>query len=108
MLMKHNFYDSDKNDKGIFTNNFEPKVINNKIVITDYFTGLMWHQSGSIDQLDWIKGMDWINELNNRESAGYGDWRMPTAEEAASLLRQRGVNMPQCIDPDFSCQQENL
>lgn len=29
MLIKHNFYDSDKNNKGIFTNNLEQKVINN-------------------------------------------------------------------------------
>ena len=43
MLIKHNFYDSDKNAKGIFTNDFEPKVINNDKVITDYFTGLIWH-----------------------------------------------------------------
>jgi hypothetical protein len=108
LLIKHNFYDSDKNAKGIFTNDFEPKVINNDKVITDYFTGLMWHQSGSIDQLDWIKGIDWINELNTQEYAGYVDWRMPTVEEAASLLRQREINMPQFIDPGFSSLQENI
>jgi hypothetical protein len=108
MLMKHNFYDSDKNPKGDFTNDFEPKVINNNRVITDYFTGLMWHQSGSFDQLEWIKGVDWINELNTQKYAGYVDWRMPTAEEAASLLRQREINMSQCIDPGFSCRQENI
>ena len=108
MLMKHNFYDSDKNPKGIFTNDFEPKVINNDKVITDYYTGLMWHQSGSIDQLEWIKRVDWIDELNTREYAGYVDWRMPTVEEAASLLRQREINMSQFIDPGFSCLQENI
>ena len=43
MLMKHNFRDSDKNAEGIFTNDFQLKVINNDKVITDYFTGLMWH-----------------------------------------------------------------
>ncbi len=108
LLIKHNLYDSDKNAKGIFTNDFEPKVINSDKVITDYFTGLMWHQSGSIDQLEWIKGVDWINELNTRKYAGHVDWRMPTVEEAASLLRQREINMPQYIDPGFSCRQENI
>jgi hypothetical protein len=108
LLIKHNLYDSDKNAKRIFTNDFEPKVINNDKVITDYFTGLMWHQSGSIDQLEWIKGVDWINELNTRKYAGYVDWRMPTVEEAASLLRQREIYLSQFIDPGFSCRQENV
>jgi hypothetical protein len=108
MLIKHNFYDNDKNAKGTFTNDFEPKVIYNDKVITDYYTGLMWHQSGSIEQLEWNKGIDWINVLNTQEYAGYADWRMPTVEEAASLLKQREINMPQFIDPDFSCLQKNI
>lgn len=107
MLIKHDFYDSDKNANGNFTNDFGTKVINNDKVITDHYTGLMWHQSGSIDQLEWTKGVDWIDELNTREYAGYVDWRMPTVDEAASLLRQKEINMPQFINPDFSCLQEN-
>lgn len=78
ILVKHNFFDNDKNANGTFNNDFEPKVISNYKVITDYYTGLMWHQSGSIEQTEWIKGMDWINELNRQEYAGYIDWRMPT------------------------------
>lgn len=108
MLINHNFYDNDKNTKGIFTNDFEKKVINNDKVITDYFTGLMWHQSGSIRQLEWMKGVGWIDELNTREYAGYVDWRMPTVEEAASLLTQREINMSQCIDSGFSGLQEDI
>lgn len=108
MLIKHDFYDSDKNANGNFTNDFGTKVINNDKVITDHYTGLMWHQSGSIDQLEWTKGVDWIDELNTREYAGYVDWRMPTVDEAASLLRQKEINMPQFINPDFSCLQENI
>lgn len=108
MLIKHDFYDSDKNANGNFTNDFGTKVINNDKVITDHYTGLMWHQSGSIGQLEWTKGVDWIDELNTREYAGYVDWRMPTVDEAASLLRQKEINMPQFINPDFSCLQENI
>ncbi len=33
---------------------------------------------------------------------------MPTVEEAASLLRQREINMPQFIDPGFIGLQENV
>lgn len=108
MLIKHDFYDSDKNANGNFTNDFGTKVINNDKVITDNYTGLMWHQSGSIGQLEWAKGVEWIDELNTREYAGYDNWRMPTVDEAASLLRQREINMPQFTNPDFSCLQENI
>ncbi len=34
--MKYSFHDSDENSKGTFTKNFEPKIINNDKVITDY------------------------------------------------------------------------
>jgi len=108
MFIKHNFYDSYKNTKGNFANDFEQKVINNDKVITDYFTGLMWHESGSNDQLEWIKGVEWIGKLNTREYAGYVDWRMPTVEEASSLLRQREISMPQFVDSVFSCLQESI
>ncbi|MGR3293417.1 MAG: hypothetical protein ACUZ9M_05285 [Candidatus Scalindua sp.] len=67
MIIKHDFYDSDKNANGNFTNDFGTRVINNDKVITDHYTGLMWHQSGSIDQLEWTKGVDWIDELNTRD-----------------------------------------
>ncbi len=69
ILIKHKFSDSDKNAKGTFNNDFEPKVISNDRVITDYYIGWMWHQSGSIEQTEWIKGMDWINEFNTQENA---------------------------------------
>ncbi|MHC4139645.1 MAG: Lcl C-terminal domain-containing protein [Planctomycetota bacterium] len=108
MLIKHNFYDSNLNTQGVFINKFEPIVINDDKVITDYYTGLMWHQSGSIEQLEWIKGVDWISELNFQKYAGYVDWRMPTVEEAASLLRRREASMPQFVDPGFSCLLENI
>jgi serine/threonine-protein kinase len=55
-----------------------------------------------------MKGMDWIHELNTRKYAGYVDWRMPTMEEASSLLRQREIHMSLCIDLGFSCRQENI
>ncbi len=108
MLKKHNFYDNEQNTQGVFINAFEPIVINNDKVITDYYTGLMWHQSGSIEQLEWIRGADWISRLNIQKYAGYGDWRIPTVEEATSLLRRREASMPQYIDPGFSCTQESI
>lgn len=55
-------------------------------VVIDHATELMWHQSGSTYGMNWEKAKRWVNLLNKRGYAGYHDWRLPTVEEAASLL----------------------
>jgi len=45
---------------------------------------------------------EWIKKLNKRGYAGYHDWRLPTVEEAASLLESRKKNGDLYIDPVFS------
>ena len=62
------------------------KVDGEKIVIDDS-SGLMWQQSGSIESLKWLEVEGWLKGLNERGYAGYSDWRLPTLEEAMSLLR---------------------
>jgi hypothetical protein len=74
-------------------------------VVVDNATGLMWHQNGSDDYINWNKAKKWIKKLNKRGYAGYHNWRLPTLEEAASLLE---MNKRNClyIDPVFSKKQE--
>jgi hypothetical protein len=55
-------------------------------VVVDNTTGLMWHQNGSERFKDKDKISEWIYNLNLNGYAGYKDWRLPTVEEAASLL----------------------
>ena len=62
------------------------KSINGDKVVIDHATGLMWHQSGSTYGLNWEKANRWVRLLNKRGYAQYSDWRLPTIEEAASLL----------------------
>lgn len=86
-------------------------------VVVDKATGLMWHQSGSDYSMTWKKAKKWIKRLNSRlhtqigvfppfDNAGYNDWRLPTVEEAASLLALRGeYDGSLLIDPIFSDKQ---
>ncbi len=53
----------------------------------------------------WEKAKQWVNELNSRRYAGYSDWRLPTAEEAASLLKSSKKNGDLYIDPVFDHRQ---
>lgn len=71
---------------------YEKKSINGDCVVIDHATGLMWHQSGSSDYMSWNRAKDWIRNLNNRKYAGYQDWRLPTLEEAVSLLEPNKTN----------------
>jgi len=80
------------------------KVINGDKVVIDHATGLMWHQNGS-DKLKWNVAKQWVRVLNSRGHAGYSDWRLPTVEEAASLLESSKSN-GLYIDPGFSNKQE--
>ena len=58
-------------------------------VVVDYTTGLMWHQNGSERFKDKEEISKWVNNLNLKGYAGFKDWRLPTIEEAASLLEPK-------------------
>ena len=74
-------------------------------MVIDNATGLMWHQSGSDEYMEWNKVKKWIERLNNNGYAGYNDWRLPTVEETASLLESSKNNDNLYIDPIFSNKQ---
>lgn len=65
----------------------------------------MWHQSGSDKYMKWEEAKRWVKDLNQKGYAGYYDWRLPTVEEAASLLESRKNNDDLSIDPVFDKKQ---
>ncbi|MGR3173926.1 MAG: Lcl domain-containing protein [Candidatus Scalindua sp.] len=71
---------------------YDLKSINGDKVVIDHATGLMWHQSGSEMIMTWDKARDWIRNLNSGVYAGCHDWRLPTVEEASSLLESSKKN----------------
>jgi hypothetical protein len=66
----------------------------------------MWHQNGSNKYVKWNKAKEWVRSLNSRGYAGYNDWRLPTVDEAVSLLESSEKNGGLYIDPVFSNKQE--
>ncbi|MGE5340788.1 MAG: caspase family protein [Candidatus Omnitrophota bacterium] len=79
MVREKGFYDSDYNPNIKVKKTLESLTINGEKVILDFSTGLMWHPDGSTKN-------QWLKKLNETGYAGYKDWRLPTLEEAASLL----------------------
>jgi hypothetical protein len=76
--------------------------------VVDNTTGLMWHQSGSRKYMTCKKAKKWIKKLNKSGYAGYHDWRLPTVEEAVSLLESSKKNGDLYIDPIFSKKQRYI
>jgi Protein of unknown function (DUF1566) len=105
MLKKYNFFDSFYNETGNFANDYELKEIKGEKVVIDHATGLMWHQYGSTEDMIWGEEKNWIRKLNKQGYAGYNDWRLPTVEEAASLLDSGRKNADLFVDPVFDTKQ---
>jgi hypothetical protein len=100
----------EKEDWGFYghstiNHNYNLETIRGDKVVVDNATGLMWHQSGADEYMKWNKAKEWVEDLNSEEGyAGYDDWRLPTLEEAASLLESNKRN-DLYIDPIFSNKQ---
>ena len=81
------------------------KSIGYEKVVIDHATGLMWHQSGSERFKDKGKIAEWVDNLNLKGYAGFNDWRLPTAEEAASLLESEQKFGDMYVDTVFDNKQ---
>ncbi|MBZ0110261.1 MAG: DUF1566 domain-containing protein [Candidatus Scalindua rubra] len=89
-------------------NSYENKSVSGDSVVTDHTTGLVWHQSGSDEEMDWSKAKQWVKDLNDNGYAGYSDWRLPTVEEAISLLAPNINPSGLYVDPVFDAKQTGI
>jgi hypothetical protein len=83
---------------------YEEKPVGNGDVIIDHTTELMWYQSGSLEYFNLRKAMKWLKKANKESYAGFNNWRLPTLEEASSLLEFESKD-GNFIDPVFDNKQ---
>lgn len=107
MLKKHGFFDLRKNKKGSgFANRYDLLTIKGDGVIKDFASVLMWQQGGSDKIITFKEAQQFIKDLNKGEGfVGYKDWRLPTLEEAMSLMESTKKNGRLNIDPMFDSTQ---
>ena len=100
MLKEKGFFDVYTNTSASgFSNDF---VLESEgKVVYDSNTGLRWQQSGSKEHMPPVAAKEYINKLNRDKYAGYSDWRLPTLEEAMSLMEPTHMNGDLYIDPKF-------
>jgi hypothetical protein len=72
-------------------------------LIIDARTSLMWQRDG-IDITSIRRMNQHINELNSSNFAGFNDWRLPTLEEALSLMEStvnpKGTHLHPCFSKE--------
>lgn len=105
MLKEKGFFDSGWNNQASgFLNDF---VLESKgKVVYDGKSGLRWQQSGSKESMSYKGAKEYVDELNRKRFADYRDWRLPTLEEAMSLMEPTKTNGDLYIDPKFDKEQE--
>ncbi len=107
MLGDRGFFDSDWNGagKGV-AHAYEINDRDGDKVVTDSDTGLMWQQSGSAKSMSFESAKKYVQGLNKNKHAGFNDWRLPTLEEAMSLMEPKKNEAGLYIDPKFDSNQE--
>jgi Protein of unknown function (DUF1566) len=65
--------------------------------ILDTKNGLMWMKQDYWQRegkwVNWYTANEYVQRMNNKNFAGYSDWRLPTPEEAATLYERRKRNV---------------
>lgn len=99
-LVTRGLFDAARNPAGAGVDNrFETVLREEALVVRDATTGLTWQRGGTAG-LDLAGAEAAIVALNAQAHAGYRDWRLPTAEEAASLMEKVAAD-GRHIDPAF-------
>ena len=85
MIKAYDFFDSEQNKNGKGLNHQYEEI--DAGIIVDRTTGLTWKISGSKKVMTYNDASEYIKSYNAcKPFSGYDKWRMPTLEEAMSLL----------------------
>jgi hypothetical protein len=101
LIRQWNFYDSLRNTSGSFVNHLVD--MGDGVTVIDERTGLQW-QIGGLDICSLRMMNKKIEEVQAEGWAGFHDWRLPSMEEAMSLMNAslnfKGVYLNPCFSID--------
>jgi len=108
MLRHYHFFDQKYHPAGPgLAHIYEPRDFGSDAVVIDHATGLMWQPSGSVFPTTHASTNGYLNLINHQKYGGFADWRLPTLEEAMSLMT-RNVHGFLHIDKCFDFQQRTI
>jgi len=87
MVVTHNYFRANWNagGKGL-AHQYETKAVQGALVVVDGATDLMWQRGGSGEPDDAKGAEEYVRGLNAKKYGGFEDWRLPSLEEAMSLM----------------------
>ncbi len=95
-----------KVEDGSIKNQYDSTIVHGDKIVIDHVTGLMWQHAGSDTEMTFKETKQFVNDLNTRGFAGHNDWRLPTVQEALSLMKGRKNERGLYIDPIFNNKQQ--
>ncbi len=95
-----------KAESGSSKNRFDSTTVHGDKIVIDHATGRRWQQAGSDTEMTFEAARQFVNDLNARGFAGHNDWRLPTLQEASSLIEARKNESGLHIDPIFDNKQK--
>lgn len=109
MIEQYEFFDIKRHEScPDFEKELQIREINKDNIIFDPTSGLMWQPGGSSNSMWHDEARSWVAELNQHGYAGYNDWRIPTLEEAMSLMKNQRNDSGLYIDPLFANKQAGI
>lgn len=99
MIRENNYHDYDVNPEGAGIQHFYKQISGD--VIEDKATGLEWQRGGSETMLNFEKKIEYVQDLNQHNFAGFNDWRLPTLNEALGLIESERNKDGLYVDPIF-------
>ena len=93
MLAEKGFYDNIKNKPGKGIKHAYELQATGKVVY-DGKTELYWQQAGSEPWITFDDAQNYVKKLNEDKFAGFDNWRLPTLEEAMSLVEKERKYRP--------------
>jgi hypothetical protein len=86
-IVTHGFFHERWNQGGgESVHTYETTVQGGVLTVSDKATGLMWQRGGGSSRQTYDEAKAYIKDLNASKFGGFHDWRLPTLEEAMSLM----------------------
>lgn len=101
MLAAKNIFDAERNPEGNYPHQYELKKVVGLRLILDRATKLAWTRQQKTVKMNLKKSREWIASLNNIGYGGIKNWRLPTVEEAAALLKKSRPDEKMFLDALF-------
>ncbi|MEW6221455.1 MAG: DUF1566 domain-containing protein [Thermodesulfobacteriota bacterium] len=101
LIAARNFFEASHNPCGCFP----LQLVDNQdgLTLTERVTGLVWQRDGHDETVSFLRLGRWRGEVNRAGLAGHHDWRLPTLDEALSLLTPEknacGLHLPPGFSP---------